>query len=112
MTSDDAQPARGRRGRGVRGGLWRAIRLLEEAAAESPETDWIDAALADAMAARGLAATAVIEAPDPRPCRDDGRGSWSHLWRCRPEGLPAARAAQCCTGAVGEDGRCSCGPRG
>jgi len=111
MTSEFGQPARGRRERGVRGGLWRAIRLLEEAAAESPETDWIDAALADAMAARGVAATAVIDAPGLAPCREIGRGSWAHLWRCRPEGLPAVRASQCCTGAIGEDGRCACGPR-
>lgn len=81
--------------------------MLEEAAAEAAaDTDWIDAALADAMAAQGVSAIAVIDDPLIEVRLPADRGNWTHLWRCRPEGLPANRASQCCSGGLGPDGRC------
>jgi hypothetical protein len=99
-----------RKTRAGRGGLWRAIELFDEAAADlSASGDWIDEALADALAspsaAMGGLATMTVS-----PLGDGGaQRSWTHLWRCRPEGLPAARSSQCCTGALGASGVCTAG---
>lgn len=109
MSDEFERSKAGRRVRSARnGGLWRAIEMLEAAAAEAVSGgDWIDEALAEAFTAQTLAVpVSVVEMP-ARPLGETDQRAWMHLWRCRPEGLPAARAIQCCSGAVLPDGRCA-----
>ncbi|MGI9253245.1 MAG: hypothetical protein ACR2J8_05830 [Thermomicrobiales bacterium] len=80
--------------------------MLDAAASEAAAEQWIDRVLADAISAsEGAEMVAVTDIP-VSPSQEADRSRWTHLWRCRPEGLPASRVVQCCTGVMLADGRC------